>query len=556
MEVMARNRKVWLGESEFLTSYRAATETPYENRRMTIVRRVDNVLTGQNIGFLILEIRNNVIEELLKEINLGNDSIVVLIAQDNTEITKTEEYPADEGEKIITSGGAYQEMQQSVDKSGSFSLIYREMPYWMCYYYVGDIGNSIVGLIPRATMLEQANGIKVNTIIIVAILTGMMAIMATLIALNISKNIRNIMVNVEKASRGNLMVKIETTSQDEFAILCGGINDMIAAMRALISKVSEGAGQVDKAVNRVGDMNKEVLEVAENLSGAILQIQSSAEHQEQGAKNCLDNMDALADKIIHVAEHTEEIQEISNDAKRLVDRGIGIINELHCASETTNKNLQEIVKELKELGKEITDINQIIQVITEISAQTNLLSLNASIEAARAGEAGKGFAVVAAEVKKLAAESLKSADQIQNITGKVEKYSDTVLRHAEQTENVLTAQARAVYHAEDEFRNMDQYLEKLIGNIDEIVFQTREIADGKDDTLHAVQAISFTIEQNTAATIHMRSDVEKQKEQVEELALCAENLQTVSNQLKTAVSIFAIDDCPKSKSHLPHCPRE
>ena len=73
------------------------------------------------------------------------------------------------------------------------------------------------------------------------------------------------------------------------------------------------------------------------------------------------------------------------------------------------KNSAEIIEKLQQRSGEI---GQIVQVITEIASQTNLLSLNASIEAARAGEEGRGFAVVANEVKKLSEQSKKSADQI------------------------------------------------------------------------------------------------------------------------------------------------
>lgn len=540
-EVMARNRKVWLGESEFLAGYRPSPEDPYENRRMTVVRRVDNVLTGEDVGFLILEMRMSVMEELLEEINLGHNSTVILIAQDNTEITKAGEYPEDIEEKIITSGKAYQNMQQSVDKSLAFNLTFRGKPCWMCYYYVGDIGNSIVGLIPRETMLEQANEIKANTVKIVIILTILVVVLAAWIAFYINKNIGNVMRGVEQAAKGDLTVEIRPAGRDEFAVLCRGINDMIAAMRGLIAKVSESAGQVDDAVNKVGSMNMGVYEAAEGLSTSIMQIQDGVEYQERGAGSCLCNMDNLADKITYVVENTSEMQEISNDARQLAGAGIVIMKELDQTSEMTGGNLREIVMELENLGSEIAGINQIIQAIMEVADQSNLISLNASIEAARAGETGKGFAVVAAEIKNLAEQSLYAVEKIQDIIGKVQGSSDAVLIHAGQTEHVLEIQKQAVSNAVDAFLNMDTCLEKLIGNIDGIVLQTKAISDAKDDTMDAVRSISSVIRQSTSATADMGDDVRKQREQVEELAICAENLQMVSSQLKVAIEIFTYE---------------
>lgn len=541
VEVMARNRKVWLGESEFLKEIRPERENPYDNRILTIVRRVDNVLTGQDIGFIILEVRSSVMNDLLEEINLGDNSTVVFVAQDNTELAREADYPASVDEKIIVSGNAYQKMQQSVDKSGSFNLKYRGKDYWMCYYYIGDIGNSIIGLIPKETMLAQATDIRTNVMVMVLILSVIMTAVAMMMALNIGRNIQNILKGVEQASKGDLTVQIRTKNKDEFASLCGGINDMVLSVKKLIMQVSEGAGQVEEAVSRVGDMNTHVCEAMEGISGAITQIRIGAEDQGEGARECLNNMDDLAEKITCVADNTEEIQKISNGVKDLVISGIGIMEKLDVTSEDTGENLHEIVRELEGLGTSVSDINQIVQVISEIAEQTNLLSLNASIEAARAGESGKGFAVVASEVKRLADQSMEAADEIHKIISKIESFNDAVLRHAEQTGKALESQKAAVGNAVGAFKDMDDHLERLTGNIDEIVVQTQAISNAKDFTLSAVQSISSTTEENTAETINIGEDIEKQKKQVDELAICADNLMTVSERLKVAVSAFKTD---------------
>lgn len=199
------------------------------------------------------------------------------------------------------------------------------------------------------------------------------------------------------------------------------------------------------------------------------------------------------------------------------------------------------MQELEKLGDSVSNINRIVEVITEVADQTNLLALNASIEAARAGEAGKGFSVVASEVKNLATQSVRAAEQIKDIIGEVQKRSGEIFEHAGQTGNVLKSQEQAVDRAIEAFKDMDAYMERLSGNIDEITMQTQAIDKAKETTLGAVQAISSIIEQNAAATIHMGQNVGKQKRQVEELSHCAENLQEVSKELKTAIRIFAID---------------
>lgn len=539
-EVMARNRKVWVGESDFLAQYRPSSTEQYENRRMVLISRVDDVLTGKNVGFLILEIRSSVMENLLQDINLGNNSTVVLIAQDNTELTKKEMYPETPQESIITSDQAYRIMQQGVDKFGSMDLEYKGEPYWMCYYYIGDIGNSIVGLIPGATMLEQANEIKGSTEMTVLLLTVVMLVIATLITMGIGKNIRNIIAGVNIAAEGDLTVEIKTKRKDEFSVLCASINHMLAAMKILITKVSDGAVSVDEAVSRVSVMNAGVHEITENLCAAITQIQAGAGHQKTGAGNCQENMDELAQKITHVVTNTREIQETSNDAKTVAGKGMVMMEELYRSSETTNGSLQEIMEELKSLGIVVGNIDKIILVITEIADQTDLLALNAGIEAARAGEAGRGFAVVASQVKGLAAQSVEAINSIQSITEEVRVRNEAIVKHAEQTGRVLKSQEAAVDNAVGAFRDMGSHLESLMGNIENITFQIQAMEHAKDVTLGAVGSIAEVAGQNMAASEQMADNVDSQKEQVEKLSYYAANLQHVSEELKTAIRIFQI----------------
>jgi len=540
VQVTSRNRKVWLGESEFLNHYKSQPEQPYGNKRMTLIRRVENIMTGQDVGFVILEVRSSVIEQLLDEVNLGDNSKVILIGQDSNEISKPENYPTDPQQAIITDSKAYVKVQQGLEKTGSFYVTRGGIRYWLCYEYIGDLGDCLIGMIPEQTMSRQANEIRTSTVVTVILVAILVVIIGTVMAAGMSGAIRNIMKQVDKAAKGDLTVRVNTRRRDEFAVLSNSFNDMIASMKLLIGKVAGGMQHVDEAVDKVSYAKESVRDTADVLSDSIVQIQSGASQQEEGAQNCLTGMDDLSDKIVRVVQNTREIDSISEETREVVEKGIRMMEELSTSSEDTTRNLTMIMEDIRTLESRISNITSIVGVITEIADQTNLLSLNASIEAARAGEAGRGFAVVASEVKTLADQSAEAAESIRTIVDEVQSQSHKTIQHGERTDEILQSQEQAVHRAVEAFHNIDEYVNRMHNDLADITLQTQAIEEAKNHTLEAVEGISAVIEENSASTQDMGESIQGQKDQVEIMSSYTNDLKEVSESLRDEILKFKL----------------
>jgi methyl-accepting chemotaxis protein len=189
---------------------------------------------------------------------------------------------------------------------------------------------------------------------------------------------------------------------------------------------------------------------------------------------------------------------------------------------------------------ETSKINSFVETIRNISAQTNLLSLNASIEASRAGEAGKGFAVVAEEIRNLAAESTKAAGEIKKM---VEKIND-------QTKMSSGSVARAREIANEQFELMNQttqVFDRMQGSMDQLtkelekITQTTNEADAKRlEAVESVRSISDIIGEAGENAETVQDVLTQLQEEIIHLGVTARELGSSMDELKTEVAAFIL----------------
>ncbi|MNC15098.1 Methyl-accepting chemotaxis protein McpB [compost metagenome] len=193
-----------------------------------------------------------------------------------------------------------------------------------------------------------------------------------------------------------------------------------------------------------------------------------------------------------------------------------------------------------QLGERSAAIGEIAAVMTDIAQQTNILSINASIEAARAGEHGRGFAVVAQEVKKLADQSRKSAQEIAEKIGTVRKDTDTAV----QATGVVV---EGVGRGSESIRHAGELFETIRGMLGQVAEQSTAMNETvgmiAEESANAVEAMA-QISETTAATADNTHDVssatEEQLASMEEIASSSSALSKLAEDMQELMSRFKI----------------
>ena len=217
----------------------------------------------------------------------------------------------------------------------------------------------------------------------------------------------------ERISDGDLNVTVDMASDNDQ--LGRALQRMVDNLNDLVSQLQTGAGQISGSATQVANLSQVLSEGAEQSANSITGISSAMLEMSAQTKGN--------------AENAVEADRFSRQSQQAASLG--------------TQHMDELVKAMDEIGSAGERIHQIINVIDEITTQTNLLALNAAIEAARAGEAGRGFAVVADEVRKLATRSTDAAGQAARLIAesatKTQAGVDTASRTAEALKAILAS---------------------------------------------------------------------------------------------------------------------
>jgi methyl-accepting chemotaxis protein len=305
---------------------------------------------------------------------------------------------------------------------------------------------------------------------------------------------------------GDLTKRLVIQNNDEFGNLGTAFNRFVERIHGSIREVSSATGQVNEVALRV---------VAASNSSMYNSDQQASRTSSVAA--AINQLGAAAQEIARNAaqasSQASDARNLAEDGQQVVDRSIAAMNQLSNMLSASSSNIES-------LNSKTVNIGQILEVITSISQQTNLLALNAAIEAARAGEAGRGFAVVADEVRNLAHRTQESAQQVQTMIEELQV-------GARESVSTMSDSQR---HSQDsvEIANLaGERLSSVTQRIGEIDGMNQSVATATEEQTAVVESINVDITEintlnqegveNLQSTLRACTDLEQQAARLKQL---------------------------------------
>lgn len=287
---------------------------------------------------------------------------------------------------------------------------------------------------------------------------------------------------------GDLTVKA-TVTEDITGAIADSINFAVDALRNLVSTINETAVQVAAA--------------AQETQATAMHLAEAAEHQAQQITSASARINDIASSIDEVSKNSAESADVAKRSVQIAAKGAEVVRQTIRGMDNIRDQIQETSKRIKRLGESSQEIGSIIELINDISEQTNILALNAAIQAASAGEAGRGFAVVADEVQRLAERASNATKRIETLVQTIQSDTNEAVSSMEQTTAEVVAGARL---AEDaglalgEIEKVSNDLADLIQNISEAAKQQSAAATNITGTMTVIQEITTQTSQGASQT--------------------------------------------------------
>jgi methyl-accepting chemotaxis protein len=343
------------------------------------------------------------------------------------------------------------------------------------------------------------------------------------------------------AGAGDLTARSNVATGDEIEVLAGECNNLIASLADIASSVRRSAESVSAAAAELSASSEEINSSTMEISSSVQQIARGAELQSRKVEETSASVESITSTTASVTSQIQEASRTSEEAalvaakgEEATDQAILKIGEVRAAIET-------LAESVALLGHRSSEIGKIVDVITSIADQTNLLSLNAAIEAARAGESGRGFSVVAEEVRKLAEGSGKAATQIgelikevQEETAKAVKYMQIGTDEVALGSEVVGRTGEALRQITDAVTRTAELAERIAEAMQDQTSRTSSV----DKAMHDIAAV---VEQNAASAEETAAAAEQQTACMQEISSSAQELADMARRLEESVQLFRVD---------------
>ncbi|MGZ9583600.1 methyl-accepting chemotaxis protein [Paenibacillus marinisediminis] len=504
-----------------------------------LARSMKNTSSTMGDCIVVVEIKYSALERLLFGINTGEGSTLQLIndkgqyiyspdrvnlsktvpswlmpepVADNQTWTGSEKTKSDEGEAVLN---VYHEVKGS---------------HWL-----------LLGSIPEKELYKDANMILIVTFISIAVATILALVIGSLIIRMVSKPLKTISGLMKEGAEGRLSVRAEVKSKDEIGELSGAFNTMMEQISSLVKQTENSARSVLETASSLSEASKSTAISAKEIAVATEEIAKGATSLAVEAERGNDLTTHMASQMQKVLDANKIMDSSAQEVDHSSSLGASNMNELMDRTSSTGSLMRSLAERVNQLSDSAASIRKIMDVLNNMTKQTNILSLNATIEAARAGAAGKGFMVVADEIRNLADQSHQSIDVVNQITERIQQEINETIEALSSVFPIFEKQTESVKETDSIFGQVRTQMSGMIGNLEHVTGSIEQLHQAQFTLVEAMSNVSAVAEEASATSEEVASLSGEQLHISSRLVELSQQLEDVSTQLKESLTHFRFD---------------
>ena len=328
-------------------------------------------------------------------------------------------------------------------------------------------------------------------------------IIVLFMVIRIVKSLDGAVNNLGNVARGVLNFEMRPQlldRGDEVGDIARAIQSLIDSLHEIITSITDSSKALEEFSDKFTSSFKLISTSISNVNIAVDEIAGGATSQAHETMSANQRVNEMGQALDETSLNVETLNSSSQKMKEYNKTAGKNLEELTEISEKTKDSVNEVQKQTNLTNQSAQQIREATELITDIAAQTNLLSLNASIEAARAGENGRGFAVVADQIRNLSEQSRQSAERIVQIVNDLLENSDTSVKTMNEVTDNIKVQNDKLSETEQMFKSLNMEIHEVSDAITQISEQTTALNMHKQTVTGIVDNLASIAEENAAST--------------------------------------------------------
>lgn len=415
--------------------------------------------------------------------------------------------------------------------------------YYVYYSPVYSDDGEILGMAFSGERQSAVENSLADTLMNQFIISGILLVLFVGIMIVLAFRIRRpLMITsgyIERVADGDLSGRPECSSViSEVKTLINASTSLADKLGGIVTEVDEHADILDSSMaslNELAETNStstnQIRQVMDDLSSTAVTLADNVQSVNAKVSEMGDNMSAINSEAVTLNDNSDKM----NRAGQNVSESMTLVLT---SSHTASDIIAQLIEQVNETNKAIASINEAVELISDITSQTNLLSLNASIEAARAGQAGRGFAVVASEIKQLADQSSQGADSIKNIADNILEKSNRSVILTGRMKELAEQEQTDIGNAKESFDILNRIIEENAAIAQTVMDKTKNLEALKLDIINSVSELSAISEENAASNEEVTARVTEIAESVNRISEDTQTVRKVSSDMKELMDYF------------------